>query len=96
MEPGFWLSRIRMREPVKTFWSSQLWVLLCIKCLILNNDLIDQDTESPDRVDAVDTNESYFFGVMETIFVGWFTFIFVVRLILAPDKVSKENKGFES
>ena len=24
---------------------------------------------------------------METIFVGWFTFIFVTRLLLAPDKV---------
>ena len=62
---------------------------MSIKCPILNNDIINQDTESSDRVDAVDTNESYFFGVMETIFVGWFTFIFVVRLILAPDKVRK-------
>lgn len=38
-------------------------------------------------VDPGHTNESYFFGVMETIFVGWFTFIFVTRLLLAPDKV---------
>ena len=31
-------------------------------------------------------DESYFFGVMETIFVGWFTFIFIVRFLMAPDK----------
>ena len=35
----------------------------------------------------VEQDESYFFGVMETIFVGWFTFIFIIRLSMSPDKV---------
>ena len=48
---------------------------------------ISVSSQAPLPGDAADTNESYFFGVMETIFVGWFTFIFVMRLLLAPDKV---------
>ena len=40
----------------------------------------------------VDPDESYFFGVMETIFVGWFTFIFITRLLMTPDKV-RSNKN---
>ena len=35
----------------------------------------------------VEQDESYFFGVMETIFVGWFTFIFIARFLMTPDKV---------
>ena len=44
----------------------------------------------------VEQDESYFFGVMETIFVGWFTFIFIIRLSMSPDKVRGEmgNKMF--
>ena len=37
----------------------------------------------------VEQDESYFFGVMETIFVGWFTFIFIIRLSMSPDKVRR-------
>ena len=37
-------------------------------------------------------DESYFFGVMETIFVGWFTFIFIVRFLMAPDKVGLKRE----
>ena len=40
----------------------------------------------------VEPDESYFFGVMETIFVGWFTFIFITRLLMTPDKV-RSNKN---
>ena len=39
----------------------------------------------------VEQDESYFFGVMETIFVGWFTFIFIIRLSMSPDKVRGET-----
>ena len=41
---------------------------------------------------SVEPDESYFFGVMETIFVGWFTFIFITRLLMTPDKV-RSNKN---
>ena len=39
----------------------------------------------------LEPDESYFFGVMETIFVGWFTFIFITRLLMTPDKVRSNN-----
>jgi len=52
---------------------------------------IKADQEKVDSANSglaqVDTDESYFFGVMESIFVGWFTFIFGVRFLLSPDKV---------
>ena len=42
---------------------------------------------------GVEQDESYFFGVMETIFVGWFTFIFITRLLMTPDKVRSKKKS---
>ena len=42
---------------------------------------------------SVEPDESYFFGVMETIFVGWFTFIFITRLLMTPNKVRSSRKS---
>lgn len=65
-----------------------VFLITSIFMLILSTIPQFQDeVQAPLPVDAADTNESYFFGVMETIFVGWFTFIFVMRLLLAPDKI---------
>ena len=34
-----------------------------------------------------DDEENYFFRVTEAIFVGWFTFEYLIRFIVAPHKV---------
>ncbi len=34
-------------------------------------------------------DESYFFRVTEAIFVGWFTLEYIIRFLVAPDKVKK-------
>jgi hypothetical protein len=35
----------------------------------------------------VTDDESYFFRVTEAIFVGWFTLEYIIRFLVAPDKV---------
>ncbi len=37
----------------------------------------------------VNEDESYFFRVTEAIFVGWFTLEYIIRFLVAPDKVKK-------
>jgi hypothetical protein len=37
----------------------------------------------------VNEDESYFFRVTEAIFVGWFTLEYIIRFLVAPDKVIK-------
>jgi len=70
-----------------------VFLITSIFMLILSTIPQFQETKNQvnykDVVDSAsgDKDESYFFGIMETIFVGWFTFIFAVRLLLAPDKV---------
>ena len=36
-------------------------------------------------------DESYFFRVTEAIFVGWFTLEYLIRFLVAPDKVTRNK-----
>ena len=38
------------------------------------------------RGEGDDDDEHYAFSVAEAIFVGWFTFEYIIRLIAAPQK----------
>ena len=33
------------------------------------------------------TEEEYFFEIAEAVFVGWFTFEYVIRFLAAPEKL---------
>ena len=57
--------------------------VLCWSILIIS--LCWQD--KPD----VNDDESYFFRVTEAIFVGWFTLEYLIRFLVAPDKVTRNK-----
>ena len=56
--------------------------MICVTFLVVKNNYI-----ADDYANEYFTEEEYFFEIAEAVFVGWFTFEYVIRFLAAPEKL---------